>query len=71
MRSKRGGAQLHQPGIAFTFAPRADLVLSPGAQTVVQAVTQQFPYTVETTADTKSTITLFNRAISQLQNTIL
>ena len=49
MKSKRGGARLHpfwsHRWIAFTCAPRADLVLSPGAQSVVQAVIQQFPYT--------------------------
>jgi len=30
--------------MAFTCALRAALVFSPGAQSVVQAVTQQFPY---------------------------
>ena len=30
--------------IAFTCAPRAGCVPSPGAQSLVQAVTQQFPY---------------------------
>ena len=49
MRSKRGAAGL-QPfcshsWIAFTCAPRAERVLSPGAPSVVQAVTQQWPYT--------------------------
>jgi len=45
------GLREEQPGstpsdhsaIAFTCAPRAKLVLSPGAQSVVQAVTQKFP----------------------------
>jgi len=50
MGSKRGAARLHpfwaQGGIAFTCAPRADWVLSPRAQSVVQAVTQQLPYTL-------------------------
>jgi len=32
--------------IAFTCALRADRVLSPGAQSVVEAMTQQFPYTL-------------------------
>ena len=46
--AKRGASRL-QPfqshgSIAFTCAPRADRVFPPGAQTVVQAVTQQFPY---------------------------
>jgi len=31
-------------GIAFTCALRADWVLSPGAQSVVQTMTQQLPY---------------------------
>jgi len=48
MRSKRGAARLNpfwsHGCTAFTCALRADLVLSPGAQSVVQAVTQQFLY---------------------------
>jgi len=48
MRSKGGAARLHplqsHSSIAFTCAPRADRVLSPGAQSVVQAGTQQLPY---------------------------
>ena len=47
--SKRGAARLHSfrshMWIAFTCAPRADLVLYPGDQSVVQGVTQQFPCT--------------------------
>jgi len=42
MRSKRGAARLHPSGhtqIAFTCVPRADQVLSPGAQSVVQDMT--------------------------------
>ena len=49
MGSKRGAAGLHpfpsHSWIDFTCAPRADPVLPPGAQSVVQAVTQQLPYT--------------------------
>jgi len=47
MRSKRGAARLHPAGQtdAFTCAPRADRVLSTGVHSVVQALTQQFPYT--------------------------
>jgi len=44
MGSKRGESH---SWIAFTCAPRADQVLSPGAQSVVWARTQQFPYTYE------------------------
>jgi len=44
----RGAARLHpswsHSWIAFTCAPRAERVLSPAAQSVVQAGTQQFPY---------------------------
>ena len=47
MGSKRGAAGLHpfpsHSWIDFTCAPRADPVLPPGAQSVVQAVTQQLP----------------------------
>jgi len=49
MGSKRDGARPHSfwshRWMPFTCAPTADLVLSPGAQSVVQAVTQQFPNT--------------------------
>ena len=49
MRFGRGAATLHpfrsHSRIAFTCAPRADSVLSPGAQSVAQAMTQQLPYT--------------------------
>ena len=49
MRFERGAARLHSfwshIWIAFTCAPRADPVLCPGAQSVVQDVTQKFPYT--------------------------
>ena len=48
MGTKRGAARLHpflsRTWIAFTCAPRALLVLSPGAQSVAQAGTQQLPY---------------------------
>jgi len=48
MRSKRGAARLHpflsHSSIAFTCAPRADRILSPGAPSLLQALTQQFPY---------------------------
>ena len=49
MRSKRGGTRfqplrLHR-WIAFTCASKADQVFSPGAQSVVQAMTQQFLHT--------------------------
>ena len=47
--SRRDAARLlpfqRGKGIAFTCAPRADSVLDSGDQSVVQAVTQQFPYT--------------------------
>jgi len=48
MGSKRGAARLppfrSHSWIAFTCAPRTDRVLSPGAQSVAQAMTQQLPY---------------------------
>ena len=48
MGSRRGAARLHpfrsHSWIAFTCAPMADSVLASGDQSVVQAVTQQFPY---------------------------
>jgi len=51
MMSKRGAARLHpflsHSCIAFTCAPRADRVLSPGAPSLLQALTQQFPYSDE------------------------
>ena len=55
MRSKRGAARLHpfwsHSWIASTCAPRADRVLSPGAQSVVQAMTQQLPYSWSNCSD--------------------
>jgi len=42
MGSKRGAARLHP--FWFTCVPRADPVLFLGAQSVVQALTQQYPY---------------------------
>jgi len=42
MRSRRGAARLH----AFTCTPRAEPVLSPGAQSVLQAMTQQLSYSI-------------------------
>lgn len=48
MGSKGGGARLHlfvlHRWIASTCAPRDDSVLSPGGQSVFQAITQQLPY---------------------------
>jgi len=49
MGSRRGAARFHpfqsHRGIAFTCAPMAAPVLASGDQSVVQAMTQQFPYT--------------------------
>jgi len=49
MGSKRGADRLHpfqsHIWIAFTCAPTADQVFSPGTQSVLQAVIQQLPYT--------------------------
>ena len=50
MESNRGAARLHPfrscSWSAFTCAPRADCVFSPGAQSVFWAVTQQLPQTM-------------------------
>ena len=51
MGSKSGAAGLHpfqsHGWIAFTCAPSADRVLSPGAPSVIQAMTQQLPYSAQ------------------------
>ena len=50
MRSRRGGARLppssHSGEIASTCAPAADSALASGGQSEVQAMIQQFPYSL-------------------------